>query len=273
MTTTTISSNGLIVDPALEEELLRVDKLSTEAPRNVLLAGPQGCGKTGTFHHFVSITNRENWIKMPCGVIVDPDEWYGTTIAKDGSTHIMETEFTKMVQTPRAAILLDDFGRSLSPKILSGLFGLLDDTAREQYIPSLQKTIKVADGVVFFATYNQSVMSASYVGQDPLDFAVIDRFRTISMNYPPLEVERRIGESRGLSSDDATSLANLFQILRSRGFEFSTRQLIQVAETRKFGASWADAFKYTCLHSPSSGSGDRADQVLQLLQMESGEGL
>ena len=267
------SSSGLIIDPDLEEELKRVDELSKKPPRNVLLAGPQGWGKTSLFHHFVELTNREHWIKMPCGVIVDPDEWYGTVTAKDGSTETVESLFTAMVQTPRAAVLLDDFGRSISPKILSGLFGLLDDSAREQYIPSLQKMVRVAEGVVFFATYNQSVVSASYVGQDPLDVATVDRFRTIQMSFPPREVEVQIGVNYGLKVDDAEVLANMFQVLRSRGFEFSTRQLIQVAESREMGATWSNAFKYSCLHSPAAGSGDRADQVLQLLQMETGEGL
>lgn len=266
------SKSKFYLKPELQEELSRIDRLSKSSPRNIMLIGPQGCGKTALFHEFIEMTGRP-FIKMPCSVVLDPDEWYGTAEATEGTTTYHESEFTKMVETPRAAILLDDYGRSISPKVNNGLIGLLDDTARAQYIPGLKRTITVAPEVVFFATFNYG-RGGTFVGQDPLDEALSDRFRVISMDYPDPDVERQIAEDAGLEGEeDSRKIVELFAALRGKGLSLSTRQLIQVAESRALGATWANAFVYTCLFSPGTGASDRVTEILQLLQMETGEGL
>jgi hypothetical protein len=111
------------------------------------------------------------------------------------------------------------------------------------------------------------------VGQDPLDEALSDRFRVVNMDYPDSSVEERIAVDKGLSEDDSKKLVELFSALRGKGLSLSTRQVIQVAESKVLGANWADAFLYTCLYAPGTGAADRITEILQLLQMTTGEGL
>jgi MoxR-like ATPase len=260
------------IDDDLAQELARIEALSRLQPRNVMLVGPRGCGKTALFHYFVEHFSRKVWIKMPCSVILDPDEWYGTAGLVAGETAYHPSRFVEAVETPRAAILLDDWGRAISPKVMNGLVGLLDDTSRRQYIPGLRREVKLAPEVVFFATYNVG-MGEGYIGSDPIDAALCDRFRVIRVDFPSPSVEARIATDYGLEEEQADKLVELVCLLRGRGIEISTRQLIQIAESRSMGATWADSIRYTCLHQPGSQASTRATEVLQILQEETLEGL
>ncbi len=221
------------------ERLSRVASRSDRGEQvNVLIRGPKGCGKTTLARDFAARWSRP-FYEVHCGAFVDAEQWFGKDRLNQGETWYRKARFIHATETPSCVILLDEINRA-HPEVLNAVLGLLD-WRRSLWSDDLTYEVRVAAGVVFFATLNEG---EEFFGVNPLDAAVRDRFpRTVRLDYPPKREEAAILQSHGLSSPMAHKLTEFAHTLRkaSRPVPVSTRQLMVAAEEICEGASLREA--------------------------------
>lgn len=229
------------------ERLGRVASRSDRGePVNVLVRGPKGCGKT-TLARVFAARFRRPFYEVHCGAFIDAEQWFGKDRLNQGETWYRKARFIHAVETPQCCILLDEINRA-HPEVLNAILGLLD-WRRSLWSDDLTYEVRVAPGVVFFATLNEG---EEFYGANPLDAAVRDRFpRTIRLDYPPKREEAAILRSRGLSLRLAEKLTEFAHTLRkaARPVPVSTRQLLVAAEEMCEGASLREAVETSVIFS------------------------
>jgi MoxR-like ATPase len=197
-----------VVAHARERKLLHL-LLTLGLP--TLIGGPRGCGKT------LLALKLAFELERPCevfhlGGIRDAEaHLYGVTQLRGGETFFVRSRFVEAIQKPGMVIILDELNRAPS-EVLNALLSLLDDQARlviEQE-EGERRIVPVATGVTFVATINHG---AEYVGSEPIDAALLDRFALVRLNYPENEVE--ILESRGIPRAQARQLARWAKLIRA----------------------------------------------------------
>jgi len=223
-----------VIPKGVRETLELVERLSSKHPVNVLITGAQGCGKTSLARQFASRFNRP-FTSVECGFLQEPQQWFGRLDLRDGKTVYLESAFIRGVETPRAVVCLDEMNRVENEKVLNVLMAFLDER-RRAYVDDIQRIVKVADGVVFFATLNEGAM---FAGIDRVDAALRDRFREISLDYLPPNVESEVlVKKTGVSGKDAHTLAQFAASVREdKRIErkVSIRQLLMMAEDIALG--------------------------------------
>jgi nitric oxide reductase NorQ protein len=102
--------------------------------------------------------------------------------------------------------------------------------------------LKVAKGVVFFATLNEG---EEFIGTELLDPALRDRFYVILMDYLPNEVEKEVLiKKTGVSEEDAVDIIDAVNKLRSNSelaIDVSTRTTLMIGEMVAAGATLREA--------------------------------
>ncbi len=152
-----IPDEYFIIKNSVYSELERVAKMSEASPRNILVTGQQGSGKTSLARQF-AVQNNRPFIEVQCGLMSEPGQWFGgLKFAPERGTWYQESQFVRGLETPQCVVLLDELNRVENPKVMNSLFWLLD-TRREAWIDDLQRRVTVADGVIFFATLNEGVI-------------------------------------------------------------------------------------------------------------------
>lgn len=258
-----VIDKNYILPRAIRDKMERVEIRSRIGPVNILLLGPQGSGKTSLARQFAARYNRLSFV-APCVTMQEPKEWWGQQkFDPDRGTYYVPSLFVQAVQTPRCVIVLDDLNRVENPKVLNSLFPLLDDR-RSVWIEEMGETLRVAPGVVFFATMNEGW---EFQGTDPFDVALRDRFDEFKMSSPPEHIVARILSSKtGLDTSIARALASFAISCRDnpkQPINISLRKLILVAEDIVAGANLRDAVEYTILAGIDQ---DYQETVLQALQ-------
>ncbi|MFA5149199.1 MAG: AAA family ATPase [Candidatus Omnitrophota bacterium] len=217
-----------------------IAKLSERHPVNCLVAGKQGCGKSTLVRQFAA-RQRRPLATFQVGILSEPGQLFGEHRLKDGKTYYQEFLFPQAIQTPGCVIHLEEINRPEHPKALNMLFSVLAED-RRVFLDELGE-IKVAPGVVFFATLNEG---EEFVGTEMLDAALSDRFYATVLDYLPQEVETKVLHLKG-GVDEATALTivNVANRLRGNKHEpmvISTRHALMIAEMVHCGASVKQAF-------------------------------
>ncbi|MCU0577834.1 MAG: MoxR family ATPase [Desulfobacterota bacterium] len=243
--------------------LERISRLSRRHPVNVLVAGKQGCGKSTLVRQFAARNNRPLAV-FQIGILSEPGQLFGEHRLREGETYYQEFLFPRAIQTPGCVIHLEEINRPEHPKALNMLLSVLAED-RSVWIDEIGH-IKVADGVVFFATLNEG---DEFIGTEMLDAALRDRFYVTVLDYLPAEVEMKVlCLKAGLEEADALTVVNVANRLRANRNEpmvVSTRHTLMIAEMIGVGATVKEAFVGSLQINP-----DTLETVLLSLHLERG---
>jgi nitric oxide reductase NorQ protein len=165
-----------------------IHRISQKHPINVLVSGRQGCGKSSLVRQYAA-AHRLPLATFQIGILSEPGQLFGEYALENGETRYKQFLFPQALQTPNCVIHLEEINRPEHPKALNMLFSILSDD-RQVWMDEVG-LLRVASGVVFFATLNEG---DEFVGTELLDPALRDRFYTISMDYLPNEVEIEVLE-------------------------------------------------------------------------------
>ncbi len=225
------------------DHMERINQLSKKHPVNVLVAGKQGCGKSTLVRQFAARNKRPMAI-FQVGILSEPGQLFGDMRLKEGETYYQQFLFPQAIQTPGCIIHLEEINRPEHPKALNMLFSVLAED-RHVWTDELG-LIKVAPGVVFFATLNEG---EEFIGVEMLDAALRDRFYVTLMDYLPADVETKVLHLKtGIDEASALSIVNVANQLRGNTQEpvmVSTRHTLMIAELVATGASIREAFTYS----------------------------
>jgi hypothetical protein len=250
-----------------------IHKTSFKKPRNVILTGPTGCGKTATAMEFAARYKRPLLV-CNCSLMREPRDWYGfkKLDPKTGEVVWHKSLFYKFVQVHGAVVVLDELNR-VAPMVMNSLFPLLDDR-RSAYLEESGETVQVGKNVVFFATTN---IGRQYSGTVNIDLANADRFSTkIEVTYLPEDKEAELLHTRtGLAIDDCKKLTSVATHVRRKaasdasdsfGMGISTRVLLNAAELMAMNGP--STLKQSLLSHYSADGGESSEraQLLKLLQ-------
>ena len=236
---TTPKKSRYLISSGTKEILSTVDVM-VEAGRNpnILVAGPQGTGKSELPVQYAATRNRP-FAVLEVGRLSDPSQIFGFMDLKDGNTVYVKGLFTEAITTPNCVIHLQEINRPENDKALNALFSVLDDNQRSIWIDEIQDYVRVAPGVTFFASLNEGF---EFVGTMPLDEALRSRFHfKIMLGILPFPQEMALLQSKcGLSGSDAQQLMDTVQRLRNNNqasIFVSTRDVVNMADLISFHMS------------------------------------
>ncbi|MDX9789114.1 MAG: MoxR family ATPase [Desulfobacterales bacterium] len=241
----------------------KVNKISKKHPVNVLIAGKQGCGKSSLVKQYAAV-HGQPLATFQVGILSEPGQLFGEYSLEAGETKYKQFLFPQAIQTPNCVIHLEEINRPEHPKALNMLFSILSDD-RQVWMDELG-LLKVADGVVFFATLNEG---DEFVGTELLDAALRDRFYLILMDYLPNEVEKEVLINKtGVTAKQADHIIDIANTLRSNSelnAEISTRTTLMIGEMVYAGATLGEAITASLQTSKET-----LESVLISLHMEKG---
>jgi len=234
-----------IISESNKAFLEAVDSISaTGRNTNILVTGKQGIGKSELVVQYAATRNRP-LATLEIGNLAEASQIFGRMDLKDGATTYVPGLFTEAITTPNAVVHLQEINRPENDKALNAIFSVLDDTYRAIWIDELQKTLKVAPGVTFFASLNEGF---EFIGTLPLDEALRNRFQ-IKLDLTPLpRAQERIVllMKAQLTEEQVEILLDLADRLRGNTQEpiyLSTRDLVNIALLMQHGLSPTMAVK------------------------------
>jgi len=267
---------SFVVAPHVAELIDVVIKIPNGKIRNVLLTGPAGCGKTELARH-AAATAKGPFFQFSMPLYREPLDLFGEKHVADGKTFFLPSRFIQAVETPNAIILADEINR-VTPLLANGLLPLLDHR-KEVFVEGLNRIVKVAENVTFFATANVGVQ---FTGTFRIDAALASRFPyRIEVTYLDRDAESQLLETRcGITAEDAMMLATVAETIRSKAASFGgtlsesvgTRELIAAGWLVAGGMSTGKSLTHTVVpifDADGAESSERA-QVLQTIQLVCG---
>lgn len=243
--------------------LKRIHKISQKHPVNVLVAGRQGCGKSSLVSQYAAVYQKP-LATFQVGILSEPGQLFGEYALENGETRYRQFLFPQALQTPNCVIHLEEINRPEHPKALNMLFSILSDD-RQVWMDELG-LLKVADGVVFFATLNEG---EEFIGTELLDPALRDRFYIVLMDYLPNDVEREVLiKKTGITDEQADDIIHAINKLRTNSelsMEVSTRTTLMIGEMMAAGGTLKEAI-ITSLQTNK----ETLESLLFSLQMDKG---
>lgn len=235
---------------------------------NVMLTGDPGTGKTELTKRLAQ-AHHLPFHRVNVGAIRTPRDWFGHWEFIGGQTVFIQSEFVNAIQRP-GVIALDEFNR-VTPDIHNSIYTILDHN-REVYIEETKQYITVHPQCIFVATENRG---RSHTGTFMEDTAVEDRFETIKLELPPIEIMADLlVKVYGVNEEQALLLARITHKLNSLYHEESLsrptgfRPAIAATALIKRGQPLNTALKYTFVNrfSPDGGVDSEQTTVLQVIQ-------
>jgi nitric oxide reductase NorQ protein len=180
---------GVYLDPVVSKKL----QVLLESGLNILLDGPQGCGKTVLARAIAHSLGME-FVFSNCGAVVEATDFLATIQVRASATGQPVTDFipTEVLtalleagQNPSRSYLvfLDEFNRC-QESARNALMPALDST-RKVFNPISNTFLQIPDNVQFIAAVNRG---SEFSGTFGIDAAQLDRFAPLQMDYlPPAE--------------------------------------------------------------------------------------
>jgi MoxR-like ATPase len=184
---------GVWLDPVVSKKL----QVCLESGLNILLDGPQGCGKTVLARTIASSLGME-FVFFNCGAVVEATDFLATIQVRASSSGAPVTDFVKTEvlialeeagQHParRYLVFLDEFNRC-QESARNALMPALDST-RKVYHPIENRFLPIPDNVQFIAAVNRG---GEFSGTFGIDAAQLDRFAPLQMDYLPPDEEVKL---------------------------------------------------------------------------------
>ena len=184
---------GVYLDPIIAKKL----QVALESGLNILLDGPQGCGKTVLARTIAKQLGFE-FVFFNCGAVVEATDFLATIhvrASESGSpvTDFVKTEILLALEQAgdnpqrRYLVFLDEFNRC-QESARNALMPALDST-RRVFHPIKNAFLPIADNVQFIAAVNRG---SEFSGTFGIDAAQLDRFAPLQMDYPPAEEETKL---------------------------------------------------------------------------------
>jgi MoxR-like ATPase len=184
---------GVWLDPMVSKKL----QVLLESGLNILLDGPQGCGKT-VLARSIADSLGMTFVFFNCGAVVEASDFLVSIQVRASSSGAPVTDFIKtdvLAALEDAAdhperkylVFLDELNRC-QESARNALMPALDST-RRVFHPIENTFFPIPDNVQFIAAVNRG---REFTGTFGIDAAQLDRFAPLQMDYPPPKAEVEI---------------------------------------------------------------------------------
>ncbi|MEM7395074.1 MAG: MoxR family ATPase, partial [Verrucomicrobiota bacterium] len=181
---------GVYIDPDISRKL----QILLESGLNILLDGPQGCGKTVLARSIAESLGME-FVFFNCGSVIESTDFLATIQVRASETGQPVTDFVKTEilealeqagrkRTRQVLVFLDEFNRC-QESARNALMPALDST-RRIFNPIDNNFIDIPDNIQFIAAVNRG---GEFSGTFGIDAAQLDRFAPLQMDYLPEDDE------------------------------------------------------------------------------------
>ncbi|CAN5463915.1 hypothetical protein BH11MYX1_BH11MYX1_35650 [soil metagenome] len=184
---------GVYLDPSVSKKL----QVLLQSGLNILLDGPQGCGKTVLARAIADSLGME-FVFFNCGAVVEASDFFVSIQVRASPSGAPVTDFIRTdilnaledaSEHPekRFLVFLDELNRC-QESARNALLPALDST-RRVFHPIENTFIPIPDNVQFIAAVNRG---REFSGTFGIDAAQLDRFAPLQMDYPPPKAEIEI---------------------------------------------------------------------------------